>query len=459
MTLTTHGHRAPRFPLLAAVAFALVVSACSPSATEPPATTSAAPPTTVASTVGGTDTAETTMATSETTSETGSAIDDDVAAMIQEEIGELIAVTERVRGLEFIVDPEVTVVTGEEMAARIRADLEEEIDADELAVEDRFYRMLGLIEPNQDLMTILVDLYSEQVAGFYDGETGELVVAAAEEGLSPFTKSVAVHELVHALTDQHFEFFEYWTELVDSDQFDAAAAVQGLIEGDATYFQVVYIQQLEPAELLALSTEALGQDFGVLDDAPEFLREALEFPYTSGEAFVRQLVSEGGIAAVDQAYLDPPTTTEHLLHGVDEPVRQVSLPILAIPGLEELRSGVLGEEELRLMFTDSATKGLRTQIGAGWGGDDHRLLYDEDDIVFVYRYLGDTEEDTIEVTEAFIDLARIEMLAGQGESVDAGLLFPGEPYVWIDRTGDGLLFIAATDAELGAQVRALVSAG
>lgn len=379
--------------------------------------------------------------------------------MIEEEIGELIAVTERIRGLEFVVDPEVTIVTGEEMAARIRADLEEEIDADELAVEDRFYRMLGLIEPGQDLMTVLVDLYSEQVAGFYDGDTGELVVAAAEEGLSPFTKSVAVHELVHALTDQHFEFFEYWTELVDTDQFDAAAAVQGLIEGDATYFQVVYIQQLEPAELLALSTEALGQDFGVLDDAPAFLRESLEFPYTAGESFVRQLISEGGIAAVDQAYLDPPTTTEHLLHGVREPIRQISIPILAIPGMEELRSGILGEEELRLMFTDSATDGFRTQIAAGWGGDDHRLLYDEDDIVFVYRYLGDTEEDTIEVTQAFIELARNEMLAGQGESVDSGLLFAGEPYVWIDRTVDELLFIAATDAELGAQVRALVAAG
>ena len=111
------------------------------------------------------------------------------------------------------------------------------------------------------------------------------------------------------------------------------------------------------------------------------------------------------------------------------------------------------------MFTDSATDGFRTQIAAGWGGDDHRLLYDQDDIVFVYRYLGDTEEDTIEVTQAFIELARNEMLAGQGESVDSGLLFAGEPYVWIDRTVDELLFIAATDAELGAQVRALVAAG
>ena len=77
------------------------------------------------------------------------------------------------------------------------------------------------------------------MGGYYDDETREMVVSGAST-LSPLSKTIVVHELVHALTDEHYAFAAYSDDLWDADRFEEAYALQALVEGDATYYQIVY---------------------------------------------------------------------------------------------------------------------------------------------------------------------------------------------------------------------------
>ena len=101
---------------------------------------------------------------------------------IQDELLELVRLTEEVRDLKFSEPPTITIVTNAELEERVRALIEE--DAEDFPADEALYKLLGLLDPEADLEAMLTDLYGEQVAGFYDGETGELVVPIREEGFS-----------------------------------------------------------------------------------------------------------------------------------------------------------------------------------------------------------------------------------------------------------------------------------
>ncbi len=414
-----------------------------------------------ACTSGGSDTStSTTAAPTSTTTATPDDpnVDEDVITGLRDEIAALVETAEDLRGLEFIDEPDVTILGPEALAARVREDLEEELVSEELAIDTRVYRMLGILDAGDDLEQMYLDLYSEQVLGFYDGDTGELVVGGEAGELGPADRSTVVHELVHALGDQHFDFSDALDELVEGDRFDEAGALQALVEGDATYFQLVYIQELSPADQLALATEALAADTTVLSSVPDWMMSSLLFPYEAGQTFVGQLIDSGGIAALDQAYGESPISTEQILHPeryqAGETIRQVPSLGLAVDGYTTHEESTFGELSLRLLLTDTVTPGLLTQAADGWGGDAYQVLFDEDDVAFALAYRGDVEEDATELTSGLIEHAKTVMGAGEGIETGGGLLFDnGGLYVFIRQIGDGLIFIAATDSSLGTAIR------
>jgi hypothetical protein len=309
---------------------------------------------------------------------------------------------------------------------------------------------------------MLIDLYSEQVAGFYDGDTGELVIGGEAADLTPLTKSVVVHELVHALTDQHFMFNSDFEQMFDEERFDEGSAFQALIEGDATYFQLLYIQQLPLDEQFALATEALAQmeDTLVFQSVPTWIQDDLAFPYDSGQFFVQHLIDNGGIAAVDAAYTERPVSTEVVMHpprfDSGEGVLEVAPLAIELDGLEVHETSSYGEWGFRLLLSPNADPGVAAQAANGWGGDSYQVLYDSDDVVLAVAYKGDTEEDAFELADALIAHVTDTMQLGEGVGEGGGVEFVAEDgrYAFVDRIGDGLIFVASTDAAAGEATRA-----
>jgi hypothetical protein len=439
------------------LALALTVAACDSTSTA--TTTTSATPSSTTTTTGSTSTTapEGTAGEADVPIVTASeGIDEAVVAELTVQIQELIRETEELRGLPFLTQPAVAIVTPDELAARVRSDLEDELDSEELAVDTRLYRLLGLLQPGDELEPMLLDLYSEQVAGFYDGDTEELVIAGDAADLTPLTKSVVVHELVHALTDQHFLFNGDFEAMFDDQRYDQAAAFQALIEGDATYAQLLYVQQLSPADQTALALEALEQldAASVINSVPTWVQEDLSFPYDNGQLFVQSLVEDGGLAAIDKAYVDRPVSTEAIMHPASYSSGEGVLPVdpvsITLDGYEVEETSVFGEWGFRLLLSEAAP-GVAAQAAAGWGGDSYQVLFDNDDVLIGIAYKGDTENDAFELADALIAHASETMELGEPLGEGGGVEFTAEDgrYVFLDRIGDGFRFVASTDAEAG----------
>ncbi len=401
--------------------------------------------------------AATTNSTSPPTVIASASLDPEIVDRLTEQILELIAATEDVRGLPFLTNPTVTILTPEELADRVRGDLEEEIDGEELAIDTRLLQLLGLLAPGDDLEAMLIDLYSEQVAGFYDGDTGEMVIGGEAAALTPLIASVVVHELVHALTDQHFIFNDDYQAMWDEERYDEGAAFQSLIEGDATYFQLVYIQELPLAQQMAVATEALAQmnATSVINTVPAWIQDDLAFPYDTGQLFVESLVSAGGIAAVDAAYVDRPVSTESVMHPArfasGEGMLAVEPLAIELTGYDTHETSTYGEWGFRILLSGSSAPGVAAQAANGWGGDSYQVLYDSDDVVFALAYKGDTEVDAFELADALITLVGESLELGEGVGETGGISFTAEDgrYAFLDRIGDGFVFVVSTSAEAG----------
>ncbi|MEN8113544.1 MAG: hypothetical protein ABFS21_04065 [Actinomycetota bacterium] len=452
-------HRLPtsQYVVGLVLAIVLVATACSPDAG--PTTTVAATSTLETSTTAAEST--TTTTTEITISVPGSAsdsIDPGVVEEMRAELAVLMVEAEEVRGLPFIETPAVVILDDAEFRQRVADLLAEDLVEEELAVDSAFLSMLGMVNPGTDLYQLLIDLYTEQVAGFYDGDAEEMVVPAAPEGFTPLQKITVVHELVHALTDQHFDFNDEYENLIDNGNGDDAAALQALIEGDATHAQFVYMESLSPLEAVQAATEALTYDSSVLDSVPSWMQLDLTFPYQQGFVFVEAIMSTGGLEAVDAAYQEGPTTTEQILDVAKfnrrEQPRDLALFTVDLDGWDLHEEASFGEWGLRLVLDPSHTPGAATQAAAGWGNDTYRVFARGDDVAMAMAYVGDSQRDAEELADALIAHVRDGMNAGPAEESGGGLLYrQGSVYTFIDRIDDALYWIVSTDKTAGEDLR------
>lgn len=405
--ISSRGRRA--FLVLSVV----LVSCTSPTTTSAPSTTTSSSTTTLAPTAG-------------------------LAPERAAEITRLVETTESLRGLSFEDAPDVTVVSDAELEDRVRAMIEE--DLDDVETEAALYVLLGLLPPGTDLTALYRDLYGEQVAGFYDGETAELVIPAGTTDLTPLEEATLVHELTHALVDEALGMWDRYEELLDGDRLDEAAALLALIEGDATLTQLLFISGLPPAEQEQALRESFAADTRAFDAAPRFLQGSLLFPYDAGLSFVETLYREGGFAAVDAAYAAPPLSTEQILapdeYPADTPV-PVPPPVADLPGYEVAETSVWGELGFRLLF-DEVLAG-RPEAAAGWAGDSYTVWWSGSEVALALVAEMETEADAAELAAAL------------SEHVAAGMpaVAEGEDFASVEAAGTRVVFLAASDPAAG----------
>lgn len=328
---------------------------------------------------------------------------DPVTAATLEQVELLVPVVEDLRGLEFIEPPNIVVVTPEELEVRVRDLIADELDAEELARDQATMELLGILAPGQSLEELYLDLYGEQVGGYYDPETEELVVPASTDGLLVKDRVVIVHELVHALTDQHFGHGDDGTTLVDESRFDEHTALLSVVEGDAVRVESEYIRSLGPAEIARLIEEYEDVDSSVFDAAPHFLQESLIWPYLDGFEFMDAL--GGTNAAADAAYEAVPVSSEQVadpdryLRG-EAPIA-VTIDTAVPEGYELGEASTWGYAALEALLGAELTPDALGDAVDGWGGDAYRIMFDGVNAIFQLHYVGDERDDLRELAEAF----------------------------------------------------------
>ncbi len=397
-----------RFKLFAAVALVAVLASCGTGAGPVVAKSEASLDRSSTTTTAGATVDTTVALAAEPAMVTTTVLD----AEMESAIAELIALTEELRELTFDRPPLITVVTPDELAERVRLLIEEELVPDELARDQALLASLGVLPDGVDLGDLYLALYAEQVQGYYDGETGELVVPSSGDGMDVLDKMVLVHELTHALTDQAFGFHSRLEVLVDANEYETSAALRALVEGDATYTQALYFWQLpgdEQIEGMALIDEGVAD---ALAQTPSYIVDLLQFPYNEGARFVTALGKQGGFEALDSAYRNPPTTTEQIydlgLFESAEPGITIDLSELDLDGYRLADSGVWGRAGLEALFEPSLGRSARL-AAEGWGGDRYQVYFDDEQTVFVMVAIGDTEFETDELFEGWLSFVSAQV--------------------------------------------------
>jgi hypothetical protein len=241
--------------------------------------------------------------------ETAGALDDQLALVREAVI--------TIRGLDMLHDVPIVFLTVDELEDRLDEEFFGDYSPEDARDDAIALSAFDLLSADFDLYGFYLDLYAEQVAGYYDPADLTIYLISGSDSLSATDESIYAHEFTHLLQDQHFDLEAF---LPDDEEWqiehpDETLARIALVEGDATMTQTIYIWRNMPADRIGtLMEEAQELDLPVLDSAPEVITRDLLFPYLEGLAFVQALYASGGYAAVDAAYSDPPTSTEQILH-------------------------------------------------------------------------------------------------------------------------------------------------
>jgi hypothetical protein len=352
---------------------------------------------------------------------------------------------EDIRELTFRELPEPRYLSPGQMATEVEEAFVEDYPAEEAEEDERVLAMLGAIPPDMDLKATLSGFVGEQVAGFYDPDTGDLVVRGSGGALDPVEKVTLAHELDHALTDQALGI--PLEEPTPEGQEDAALAVRALVEGDATLAMSLFAaRSLSFEEQLSFDFSSFSDQGAVaeLAQVPHYIVRTMLFPYLEGLLFVCNLQLEGGWEAVNAAYLEPPTTSAQILfpqrykagEGAVDPRDPGRLP----EAWSRADVTALGAADLLFLFEAPGGKIAEAldkplDLAAGWaGGELHLWTRGEDSALgvamaqrpgelplcdAVARWYG----ATFEGRDAALGAG--ESLAVDGDEQDAVLMCPG----------------------------------
>jgi len=332
-------------------------------------------------------------------------------ADLEATVAELSRFVADARGAPFPAPVEVELLDGEAFDQRLLADFEEErVDID---VVGRLLVALRLLEPDQDLFELYRDFLGEGVLGFYDPATGALVVRGAAVTLS--TRSTIVHELTHAHDDQRFELDR--PAVLDASD-ESGLGFSALVEGNAVRVEQQWEATLSDDQRDELLSEQLASVADLdIGDLPFVVLRQIEFPYTAGPPLLEALAEEGGEGRIDEAFADPPVTSEQVIEPDRYLDREGPLTVVApTADGEVVDEGTFGQLTLAVTLGDVVDRETARQAADGWGGDAYTAWADGERTCMRITSTMDTPEDLAELVDAW----RLWAAERPGATVGAG---------------------------------------
>lgn len=316
--------------------------------------------------------------------------------------------------------------------ARLRAMLTEQFDEDNppvyIAANERLYKALGLLPEGADLKTLLLDMQSAGVAGFYRNDQKKMFVVSRSGSLGAEDKITYAHEYTHALQDQHYPVFGEQEKVLD--RTDWILGRQAIYEGDASVLMLSWaFGHLTSEELSAvIQGDSNAEQQAVLDSMPAILRETLLYPYLTGAAYITSVHTSGGWPAVDAFYARMPESTEQILHPEAYAAEEAPVAVAVPKGLaKDLGEGwsvpledTFGEFQVGIWLREGGVEATAANdAAAGWGGDRLAVIYGPDG---AWALAMQTSWDTTADATAFEAAASTAL----GKAGGPGQVLPGE---------------------------------
>jgi len=291
----------------------------------------------------------------------------------------------------------------------ILKELDRGLSAEEMPVFMATSELFGLLPPFYPYRKKLVEMFSS-VSGLYMPYQHLLIL---RDNLNrTHRKSILVHEVTHALQDQHFELGKRFDDARVNG--DLSYALRCLAEGDATVVSRGGAKWLdEIADPVAEVRGSLAVDeIGVKLNLPASLVSQMANCYTLGVGFVDAVYRNGGWLAVNRAF-ENVASTEQIIHPAklynpacfDKPTMIDSELVGgdAFEGCNAVSTNVHGEYLTGLILRQKIRASEAERAASGWDGDRYWVFEtgsEKKSHFYVWLTIWDSENDTAEFVEA-----------------------------------------------------------
>jgi len=320
-----------------------------------------------------------------------------------------------------------------------------EADKEGILREERIYKALFMIPENASLYEAKVEWAGVTVAAVWQGK-----IYVVKDYFNPWdtfnAERTLMHELTHILQDKYLR-------VPDSPTQDGGKARSALIEGDACLMEEAYANKTKTHDLLAEITNAepskvrvQGLQFSEYSASiPDSISRLNYFPYEYGVKFARAIHAMGGWKTVNQAYKNPPETTEQIMHPEkyfeDETEKKVDELTIMEKGWRRVKNERLGEHFILVMLGNWIPWDEAQRAAEGWGGDNFTYYDKGEDYLFTWNITWDSVEEASVFYASFQ-----EMMTKNGAEVKSNSLWEAHGrYLSLKWEGDSTLIISSTN--------------
>ena len=307
---------------------------------------------------------------------------------------------EEIRGRKFVSEVRTVSIDRSELSSHLKEQMEKSTPYS-LADWGRILRALQLVDVQPgEILPKLLSLYESQVLALYDPHSHTYYSIRQLPNLPPeaaklvdpktLQETVMVHELVHALQDQHFSLAAKEKELIRDT--DANLAYHAVLEGEAVLVMVAHMLRKSGIDLdevvkddamLGMISSAAQAEQMIDPSTPRYFADMLKFPYLEGLKFVVAAYRRGGWSEIDKVHANPPRTTREVLHP-EEYFNRTFKPRAfdATKPAGAIAAEHLGEFHWRHLVGADASQGwvndrvvvfddLRVQVETEWDSEPH----------------------------------------------------------------------------------------
>lgn len=277
---------------------------------------------------------------------------------------ELIAWIEKEHHMVFLKSPDVRLASPNDFREAALNNLQMVHGEEALQQEGLAWELLGLLPPNQQLLTQLLFINSSGLKGVFDMTTGQVLLAQGFDPVSVLDRSVLVRLLGRQLSFQNHPRKKWSTR----DQWQAWEATH---VGAAAALQSRFLQRnLAAREKGPTIPEPQREE--LLNDLAPALQGFCNFPYLEGADYARFFYLDSR-QAWGEMFRHPPETTRLILHPNSAPRPG---PKMASPqeAGEVVFANDLGELGLRLWLEPFIGNDQADEFSAQWTGDLYRLI-------------------------------------------------------------------------------------
>lgn len=296
---------------------------------------------------------------------------------------------------------------------------------------NQVWKALFLVGDDANISEVFNSTLGQSVVGYYRPGTGDIVIVS-DSPQPKLSRGTLVHELVHALQDQHFGLGG------DPPTQDLQLSHSGVIEGEANRIQRLYQARCNGGwSCVTVPTSGGGGSTQSAYDRNVFL--VVYLPYAAGPDFVEHVAEQGGTEALNRLYENFPASSEQIIHPEaypDETPVTVTVPDRSNtdwgrfdhePVADEVGEGsIFAMLSVQGVGNATAAFEYRHPASEGWGGDALVPYRDGDRFGYVWETVWDTRADAVEFHDAYRSI--LETNDANATEDGSYVIPPSDPY-------------------------------